>query len=545
MKCLCNRRVLGWSLFALLLAGMAWALYVLLPPEPRWSRRGHFQSVSLTPTASHVVLVPFSQVRGNQPGDAAVVTVVDGQTGAEVGTFFHDAGVIHWWECSADGRFVIATGYDAIVRMADTRSGGERRVVVDEPGPFSHRLSPDGEHLLVAKEQHTANLIHVLSGKLLGSIERAGLPCAFSPDGDLLVHHTGQPPPHASLRVWDVRRGVAVAEIAGTEFLAFSSDGSTLYARQRERLGGRFDRVLLWDVATAKLRAELPVKPTDYLWFSLAADERTAAICTLEREGQQDRCRIATWDVASVRQIATAQIANFPAATATLSPDGRYLVARTPRQVILIDVHTGKERWQLGNELVWPDAEPVVCFTSNSQALVVRSKQDLEWRDAATGELLDTRFPTGQFIAAASRQWQRDRLMVNDIAGWAQPRQAGMLVQQLRRWLPATWLPEERNLLGTYVFNTRTREILFEQVDPQLERAMLSDDGQTVLTVHVLDGGERLVRCWDVPMRKSLRLVLGVPLACAAFVLGVRAGWRRWRRRAGGVVAARGGTPCP
>jgi hypothetical protein len=543
MMRLCNRRVLGWSLFALLLVSLAWTLHVLLPPAPRWGRRGHFPSVSLTPNASHVVLVPTAQVGGNQPGDTYTVTVVDGQTGAEVGTFFQDDGLLHRWECSANGRFVIATGYDAIVRMADTRGGAEWKVVVDEPGPFGHRLSPDGEHLLVAKERHAAYLIHVPSGKLLGPVERAGLPCAFSPDGDLLIHHTGHPPPRASLRIWDLRRGVTVADITGAEFLAFSTDGTTLYARKRESLGGRFDRVVLWDIATAKVRAELPVPPTDYLWFSLAADDRTAAICALERVDQHDRCRIATWDVASVRQIATTQIASFPAANTMLSPYGHYLVARTNSQAILIDIGSGKEQWHLGSELVWPDAEPFVCFTSDSQSLVVRSKQDLEWRDAATGELLKTRFPTGQFMAAASRQWQRDRLLVYDIAGWAQPQQAGVLMQQLRRWLPATWLPEERNLLGTYVFDTRTREVLFEQTDALLENAMLSDDGHTVLTIHRLDAGERLVRCWDVPMRKPLSVVFGVPLGCAALLLGVRAAWRRGRRRP--VTAGQGGPPCP
>src|SRR5438128_8434098 len=31
------RRWLGWTLFAAMLVGLGWALYELLPPEPRWS----------------------------------------------------------------------------------------------------------------------------------------------------------------------------------------------------------------------------------------------------------------------------------------------------------------------------------------------------------------------------------------------------------------------------------------------------------------------------------------------------------------------------
>jgi hypothetical protein len=46
---LCNPRLLGWSAFALLLAGLAWALHAWLPPEPRWVLRGPIVPIGFGP----------------------------------------------------------------------------------------------------------------------------------------------------------------------------------------------------------------------------------------------------------------------------------------------------------------------------------------------------------------------------------------------------------------------------------------------------------------------------------------------------------------
>src|SRR5437868_1866116 len=54
---LCNRRMVAWSLLALLLVGVAWALDAWLPPVPRWTEASDCDDVVFSPDGERVLTV--------------------------------------------------------------------------------------------------------------------------------------------------------------------------------------------------------------------------------------------------------------------------------------------------------------------------------------------------------------------------------------------------------------------------------------------------------------------------------------------------------
>ena len=84
------------------------------------------------------------------------------------------------------------------------------------------------------------------------------------------------------------------------------------------------------------------------------------------------------------------------------------------------------------------------------------------------------------------------------------------------------------------VIDTNSARERFRLADWDAQSALLSDDGNTLVTQHA-DG---LLRCWEVNAWKPLHWPIGVPagLAAAAFV------WTWWRRRA--AAGPRAGVEC-
>jgi hypothetical protein len=93
------------------------------------------------------------------------------------------------------------------------------------------------------------------------------------------------------------------------------------------------------------------------------------------------------------------------------------------------------------------------------------------------------------------------------------------------------WWPWRGNLndMTVTVSETATGRIVSQLKGPY-GYGYLSNDGRTMVTEYWDPDGSYSLRCWDLPLRPPLRLVIGIPLGIGLFFVLVS--WWRGRRRA-------------
>jgi hypothetical protein len=146
----------------------------------------------------------------------------------------------------------------------------------------------------------------------------------------------------------------------------------------------------------------------------------------------------------------------------------------------------------------------------------------------------------GSFLRASSIAKPRGHLLA------APPPPKGLVAQ----WLDEVHRRQHRQQESEYrenIIDVRTGRVVFRATDPVFVGSRLSPDGQTLL-VHDDRDDRHEIRCYDVPERKPLRWVFGVPLLAGVLLLALRAGWRRCQRRRFGWKQSnpmpQGGPPC-
>lgn len=518
--------VLRWTVLALVLTGVSGALHVWLSPEPRWSRRGQFDGKLLPDGAAFAYWDP---VVFHGVGRRSPLSLVDIATGELTRSVFDGVGMITYWALSPDGRYVAAVPNNGGLRIADLKSGEEWQAMDGLPMFGSSSFSRNGEHLAVVGVNPVGRLLHTRTGRLVHSWPSGWRGAMFSDGADYLIIHTGSPSDESGVSIWDLQRGAVATQMDRAEPLAVSADGKTVYVQRKTTEGKRFDRVIVWDLVNNRSRAEIGTIASDNLNLAVSLDEKIAALWSESAEaddaGRDGRGFLEFWDLPSAKLLASGRI-TFDIGEGTFSPDGRSFVILDMQQLAAYDTNTGRELWQ--QQYAMKLVATVLFFTSDSRMLVVRTRTSLEWREAATGTLLETRFYGDSLFVPATKAWRRDRIVAFEMS--ADLQRPAPWWDPLRRWLPVRWMPSE-DLLGVYVFDVRSRRTLFEFAAPAVLDAILSDDGETLLTVHQADD-EQILRCWDVPARKPLRWVVGVPLGILLTLLMLRDGWRLGRRRA-------------
>jgi WD40 repeat protein len=126
------------------------------------------------------------------------------QTGALLRVFHGHRGPVRDITVDPDGRQLITGSYDDTLRIWVVATGLQRQVIADASAPiqFAMAFDPGGEWLAFGALDHSIKLLHVETGRVVGSIPMAGkIPSvvAFSPRGDLLACGTRD----GAVWVWD------------------------------------------------------------------------------------------------------------------------------------------------------------------------------------------------------------------------------------------------------------------------------------------------------------------------------------------------------
>jgi RNA polymerase sigma factor (sigma-70 family) len=180
---------------------------------------------------------------------------------------------------SPDGK-VLASGYEGAILLWEVATAREiyRLRAEESKGGFGQfAFSPDGKTLAAQRSgtrESGVQLWEVATGKEIRTLDKAGGPLAFSPDGKMLA---------AGLGLWQVSTGKLIGQLpeaqGGILSVAFSPDGKALAS------GGCDTTVLLWDVPRWQL-SESPAQPrTNTLqtyWVDLAGDDAPKAFRAIQ-----------------------------------------------------------------------------------------------------------------------------------------------------------------------------------------------------------------------------------------------------------------------
>jgi WD40 repeat protein len=195
----------------------------------------------------------------------------------------------------------------------------------------------------------------------------------FTPDGKTLV---GASAAAGLVTLWDVASGKARASFShfgGMNMIVVSPDGKTL-ATGGGRVGGRSRSepalgpdgdVRLWDVATGRRLAVLPVPSGRVTRLAFAPDGKTLAAAT-------ETTTIMLWDVATASPRATMTWPSGPALYLAFAPDGKTLAAGGADEVLrLWDTSSGTLRATLRGHA---DAIDWVAFAPDGRTVLTASR---------------------------------------------------------------------------------------------------------------------------------------------------------------------------
>lgn len=326
-------------------------------------------------------------------------------TGKRLPDLHANRGGVHAFALSADGKVLVTTGKDRVIRRFDLTTGKELAGADGFAGRVSVAMSPDGRVVACGDRAGVVRVWAEPFTEAPGTFHPGGSPIGcltFSANGK----HLAAVHADLSARVWDIKTGKETVVLPAPMSLKGTSTHNLPYARfspDGKRIAGSImgGGVWAWGATSGKVEwTYRPPEMSEYVpWggpiFTPDGKEILigmdyAQVVRLDSSTGKERKRgtvsgVERWDVASL----------------ALSPAGRFLAVHTYKndnRLVLIDQKTGQARWRLDF-----DTKKTIrglAFTTGGKHLITTHNDGrLRVWDAAAGklafELVDPAGPLG------------------------------------------------------------------------------------------------------------------------------------------------------
>ncbi len=509
------RVIFGFSLVLVLgtFAGLGLCLTPRSPEEPE----------PVLPQTASRVEPPVQASRVDLHGDPLPDRAI-----ARLGTVrFRHGSMITALSYLPDGKTILSTGYDKLLRLWDVNSGRElRQFAPPHFGSFTTlSLSADGKRFAAKDYGGSIVLGDLANGQLIESPERGpevGGSLALSPDGKVLAVLSP-----LQVRLVDTRSGKVLATWENAKgsllSLAFSPDSKTLAT------GADDGKVLLRDVsaATVSLRLECP-GPV----YSLAFSPNGKIVGTGWAKNDHGKLRL--WESATgklLREIGD----HYPHVEAiAFTADSKLVASSGGRDATCIwDTATGKELHRC-----WAYAEGI-SFSPDGKTLATGGNDGtVRLWNVATGkeQLLPASGHQGTVATVAA---SRDGRLV--VTGGGEERTLRvwdpLTGKELRRidasstwFLGAMALSADGKIVATdkglwdvasgrFLAGKEGRGTIFADQDYSIEALAFSPDARLLaMATRSLDvGRDRMIRLWDTTKFKEVRHFGTLPVRALAY----------------------------
>jgi WD40 repeat protein len=560
MKRLCNRRVLRWSLFTLLLASLAWGLYVMLPPEPRWVVRGRFGDGRLTADGKmYVTRTTRAGELGNlsdwftrpaTPVRVGPVQYWDIATGAELHNVLGERGPVWQVGFSSDCRQLAALAplpgdtRRSELRWMDLANGHERRATFDcPPASWQPWISPSGALLLLEDWNDPAQGIYLYETASLRLVISVKDPRGWRPswkwaaDGNSVYLYTHATNGEASLGRIAADGQTTITLKGAHDWIEFSPDGTMLLT-----WSAADDALHLWDLPAGTRRGDIPLHELKLILRSLFTPDSHTLALVMGRPQVGDT--LGVWDVDRAKWLAKVPYAGS-FAPFFLGPNA-VVVYEDQRRLACYQLRPFAKLWQREAELpraadYLPDQERCLVLSGKHDAdLDARLVQFFEISGYVV--LLDAHTGTTKLDIAlepeAAHGWlsRGNHFLVVTVENRTSER--GPVREFIEDHFLSLFVPNlpgrdnRASSVRVYDIASGAQRCRINLQRTEIGAEALSPDGQTlVLYRRTREGADATVLCYDLPPGRSWGLILGIPSALGVILVLVRVGSRRrWRR---------------
>ncbi len=393
------------------------------------------------------------------------------------------------------------------------------RAILEHDGPvYAAVFSRDGTRVLSVGLGNTARVWDARKGKAIAELKGhtdSVTKGAFSPDGSRVVSASKD----GTARVWDCRSGKAIAKLEGhtaTVFCAaFSPDGARVVT------GSEDHTARIWEASSGKTIVVLEGHTAGVPSAVFSPDGNRVLTASYDRTAR-------IWDAVSGRIVTDLKGHTDSVSSALFSPDGtRVVTASFDRTAKVWDPGSGKIIVELkGHEdyllsaIFSPDGARVVTASQDATARVweTTSGKNLEVLKGHSGIVWSATFsPDGRFVATASadftaRIWDADSgKSVAEAMGHRSMVQGASFSPDGTRLLTAS----NDGAARIWEIDPRASVTRLTEHTDAVRFAAFSSDGARVVTA----SADKTARIWDATSGETIVVLRGhtAPLTSARF----------------------------